>query len=146
MHAPSLDELIPVLQVAIGPVILISGIGLLLLSMTNRYGRTIDRARQLSRLRQAAEAEPRARIEAQIAIISRRAHLIRRSIFLAATSVLFASILIIVLFISALLRVDVAWAIALMFIACMASFIGALVTFIQDVNQSLVALKLELGE
>ncbi|MBK5258678.1 MAG: DUF2721 domain-containing protein [Thermoanaerobaculia bacterium] len=146
MHAPSLDELIPVLQVAIGPVILISGIGLLLLSMTNRYGRTIDRARQLSRLRETADVGSRARIAAQIAIITRRAHLIRRSIFLAATSVLFAAILIIVLFVSALLRVDVAWAIALMFIACMASFIGALVTFIQDVNQSLVALMLELGE
>jgi hypothetical protein len=35
--------MIPVLQVAIGPVILISGVGLLLLTLTNRYGRTIDR-------------------------------------------------------------------------------------------------------
>ena len=40
----SLKDLLPVLQVAIGPVILISGVGLLLLSMTNRLGRTIDRA------------------------------------------------------------------------------------------------------
>jgi hypothetical protein len=42
-----LNELIPVLQVAIGPVILISGISLLLLTLTNRFGRTIDRSRQL---------------------------------------------------------------------------------------------------
>ena len=39
------SELIPVLQTAIGPVILISGVGLLLLTMTNRLGRVIDRAR-----------------------------------------------------------------------------------------------------
>jgi len=39
MTPPTLTQLIPVLQVAIGPVILISGVGLLLLSMTNRYGR-----------------------------------------------------------------------------------------------------------
>jgi len=39
----TVTELIPVLQVAIGPVVLISGIGLLILSMTNRFGRVIDR-------------------------------------------------------------------------------------------------------
>ena len=45
MFATTLHEIVPVLQVATGPVILISGIGLLLLTMTNRLGRTIDRAR-----------------------------------------------------------------------------------------------------
>jgi hypothetical protein len=42
----TLQQLIPTLQVAIGPVILISGVGLLILSMTNRLGRTIDRSRK----------------------------------------------------------------------------------------------------
>ena len=41
-------ELIPILQSAVGPVILISGVGLLLLSMTNRFGRVVDRARILA--------------------------------------------------------------------------------------------------
>ena len=46
------------LQVAIGPVILISGVGLLLLTLTNRYGRTIDRARHIVReLREVAGAD-----------------------------------------------------------------------------------------
>lgn len=35
MGPTTLTQLIPVLQLAIGPVILISGVGLLLLSMTN---------------------------------------------------------------------------------------------------------------
>ena len=37
------------LQLAVSPVILISAYGLLLLSMTNRLGRAIDRARLLVR-------------------------------------------------------------------------------------------------
>lgn len=45
MHVPSVTELIPVLQTAISPMILISGLELLLLTMTNRLGRAIDRAR-----------------------------------------------------------------------------------------------------
>jgi hypothetical protein len=43
-----LSTLIPTLQLAVGPVILISGIGLLLLSMTTRFGRTIDRTREIA--------------------------------------------------------------------------------------------------
>ena len=56
----SLEQIIPELRDAIGPVILISGVGLLLLTMTNRLGRTIDRARQLKAelsKRSAAERE-----------------------------------------------------------------------------------------
>ena len=47
MELPSVAQLLPVLQTAIGPMILISGIGLLLLTMTNRLGRAIDRTRTL---------------------------------------------------------------------------------------------------
>ena len=44
----SVNQLIPNLQVAIGPVIFISGVGLLLLTMTNRFARVIDRTRSLA--------------------------------------------------------------------------------------------------
>ena len=40
-----LVDLIPSLQIAIGPVILISGVALLMGSINNRLGRTIDRSR-----------------------------------------------------------------------------------------------------
>jgi hypothetical protein len=66
MPMTPVHELIPVLQVAIGPVILISGVGLLLLTLTNRYGRTIDRSRQIVReKRECAEAD-RHRLEGQV--------------------------------------------------------------------------------
>ena len=44
-----LDHLVPILRVSIGPVILFSGIGLLILSMTNRFGRIIEPTRLLPR-------------------------------------------------------------------------------------------------
>ena len=146
MPSTPLHELIPVLQVAIGPVILISGVGLLLLTLTNRYGRTIDRARHIVReLREVAGAD-RQRLEGQINILYRRARLIRLSILLAGISVLLASVLIIGLFLTALWKLEVGLLISLVFIACMVSLSGSLVAFIRDINLSLVALKLELGE
>jgi hypothetical protein len=146
MPAIPVRELIPVLQVAIGPVILISGVGLLLLSMTNRFGRAIDRSRQLeSELREATE-DDHARLAAQVEILYRRARVIRLSITMAAFSLLLVAVLIIVLFLSVLMKLEVAVAITLLFICCMACLIVSLVAFIRDIQLSLQALKLELGK
>ena len=145
MALTPVKELIPVLQVAIGPVILISGVGLLLLTLTNRYGRTIDRSRQLVRELRELAGDDRERLEGQIEILYRRARLIRLSITLAAVSVLLASVLIIVLFLTALWNLEVGLVLSLLFIACMVALSGSLVAFIRDINLSLGALKLELG-
>ncbi|MGH8016807.1 MAG: DUF2721 domain-containing protein [Opitutaceae bacterium] len=64
----SLNELVPILQLAIGPVIVISGVGLVLLSMTNRYGRVIDRARHLAEQRRAGGQGRAGRLSARIAV------------------------------------------------------------------------------
>ena len=145
MPSTPVHELIPVLQVAIGPVILISGVGLLLLTLTNRYGRTIDRSRQLMREQRECAEVDRHRLEGQVEILYRRARVIRLSILLSGVSVLLASLLIIVLFLTALWKLEVGLLISLLFIACMVSLSGSLVAFIRDINLSLGALKLELG-
>jgi len=137
-------ELIPVLQVAIGPVILISGVGLLLLTMTNRFGRAVDRSRQLGReMRDVSDAE-RQRLSEQVKILFRRAEVIRLSIIMAALSVLLASVLIIVLFVCALMQLEAGFSISVLFICCLATLIVSLTAFIRDIQLSLKALKLEL--
>jgi hypothetical protein len=146
MTFPSLSELVPVLQIAVGPVILISGVGLLLLSMTNRLGRAIDRARILRGEWSRAEPLTQERTAAQLHILWGRADIIRKSIFLASLSLLLAACLIITLFAAALLRWDVGGLIVCLFAGCLGSLIGSLVLFISDVNQSLAALRLELED
>ncbi len=146
MTFPPLSELIPVLQIAVGPVILISGVGLLLLSMTNRLGRAIDRARILRAEWTLAEPPAQKRAAAQLHILSRRADLIRKSIILASTSLLLAACLIITLFAAALTRLDAGGVIVCLFAGCLLSLIASLILFIWDVNQSLAALHLELAD
>lgn len=140
----SVSELIPVLQIAIGPVILVSGVGLLLLTMTNRLGRVVDRSRLLGHELKIVPPGEQASIRAQLRILSKRADLIQRAITLASVSILLAAVLIIVLFGTALFRLEDAWLIGILFIGCMVCLIGAMVAFILDVNQSLTALRLEL--
>jgi Cu/Ag efflux pump CusA len=139
-----LEELIPVLQVAIGPVILISGVGLLLLNMTNRLGRTIDRSRQLVELLKRCDEEDRRRCKLQLDILWKRARLLQSAIALIATSALLAALLVIVLFITVLLKIEAALVLSVLFILCLASLIGGLVFFLRDINFTLHALALEL--
>ncbi|HXU74980.1 MAG TPA: DUF2721 domain-containing protein [Methylomirabilota bacterium] len=144
MAAP-LNELVPVLQVAISPVILISGVGLLLLSLSNRFGRAVDRSRQLAReMRQLPPAD-RQRLSEQVRILYRRAALIQLAITMAAISVLLAAVLIISLFLIALMG----WKsgvlpLSALFIGCMLSLILSLLAFLREIHWSLTALKLEL--
>src|SRR5436305_1574702 len=125
------SELLTILQVAIGPVILISGVGLLLLSMTNRFGRVIDRSRQLADALRDSPQQKEERISAQLRILYRRAGLLRVAISLATLSVLLAAILVICLFISALLQLEIVILIVALFIICMLSLILSLLVFLQ---------------
>lgn len=144
MPTTSLHELIPVLQVAIGPVILISGVGLLLLTLTNRFGRTLDRSRDLSREMLGLPGADRERLAQQVDILYRRAQLIRLSIVAAVVCILLVAVLISVLFFSALLKLEAGLLIAALFIGCMGSLIVSLIAFIKEMQLSLHALKLEL--
>jgi|SRR6516165_7896514 hypothetical protein len=138
----TLQQLIPVLQIAVGPVILISGVGLVLLSMTNRFGRVIDRTRSLVQERSSFEGSTTT--DKEIAILLKRAHILRTAIALSVLSMLLASFLIIVLFVSAILQLALVGEITALFITCMLCLISALILFIVDINLSLTALKLEI--
>src|SRR5688572_4584318 len=132
LHLPTL---IPTLQLAIGPVILISGIGLLLLGMTNRYGRTMDRTREMARECRGGAGSDRERARAQLGILMSRARILRAAIATACVSVLLASLLVIVLFVGALLALAVtAPVVGGLFIACMTGLIASLVLYIADIN------------
>src|SRR5512140_970295 len=141
----SVAQLIPTLQLAIGPVVLVSGIGLLILSMTNRLGRVIDRGRILAREQSELPPEGQVGIEAQLHILVRRAEYLRQAITAASISVLLAALLIITLFFTALLQLEDAILIGALFVGALVALIVSLVAFLRDLNESLLAFKLDIG-
>lgn len=139
-----LNDLIGTLQLAIGPVILISGIGLIILSLTNRFGRIVDRTRQLSvEYRNTSETDQE-RILLELEILTVRAKVIRSSNFLAVLSVLLVSFIIIGLFGSALYDFNMTYILIILFISSIISLILSLFLFIYDLDLSLKALWIEL--
>src|SRR3982750_1531367 len=99
------ETLTKILQASISPVALISGVGLLILSLTNRFSRVADRLRELSRERKGA-SNPIPQVEAQIRIFHRRARILRLTVGCAVGSVLLVSILVLLVFIVAVLKLS----------------------------------------
>lgn len=139
-------DIVPVLQLAVSPVILISAVGLILLTMNNRMAASISRARLLARESETATGDAYTKIQAEIAVIYRRANLIRRSIVLTIASALASSVLIISLFMAALFGLEVTWLYGVCFMTALGCLILGLIFFIQEVNDGLVALRMEIGE
>jgi len=142
----SVGSLLPIIQASTTPVILISGMGLLLLTMTNRMGRIIDRTRgYVVELREAEPAQRR-KLEIQLELTWRRAKVVRLALTFATTSMLLAAGLIVVIFAGTILHADVGGLMLVLFAAAIVSVVAALVMFLRDIFMSLAALQLEVQQ
>lgn len=139
-------QLIRILPASIAPVVLISGVGLVLLSMTNRYSHVIDRARELIKKLDAQDHHHRTLLVDQAQIIYRRARVLRVAIMLSSASILFAALTVLALFAGQLIGATVDYVSVPCFGFCVLALLGSLFFFIRDVTISLRALELEISE
>ena len=137
-------NLVQVLQGAIGPLILISGAGLLLLSMTNRLARPIDRIRQLLGELPGAPEEERPFIEGQIEIFARRCGLLRKAIAWAIASIFCIGAVVLLLFAHLLFPLGGVVLIQVLFTASVLCLLAASAFFFLDVRLTLRTLGLEV--
>lgn len=140
-----LEQLLRILSASMTPVILISGVGLLLLSMTNRFGRVIDRARTISReLQQHANTTRGQMLDEQLRVIYRRGKILRGAIFCCSTSVLCVSLGVLCLFASQILEFTRDYVSPSFFLIALILIVPGVSLFIQDMMVSLRAVELEI--
>lgn len=137
-------SLLPTIQLSITPVILITGLGSLLLTMTNRMGRIVDRTRALAGQVRAASAADRGHVEQQLRIMYRRAKIVRSAVTLGVASMFCSGLLVVAIFINALLAANLAVFILGLFMTSIGLLLGALGAFLRDIFLSLNALGLEV--
>lgn len=144
MESVGSSSFLPVIQTAITPVILLSGVGALMLTLTNRMGRIVDRTRILAgQLREAAEAD-RAHVESQLNIMWRRAKLVRVAVTFAGLSMLLSCLLVIGIFVDVMADDDFGLQLVVAFLASAMCLIASLAAFLRDIWMSLWALRLEV--
>ncbi|KXU35343.1 hypothetical protein AXK11_06730 [Cephaloticoccus primus] len=138
------STLLSIIQLAITPVILISGIGAFMITLTNRMARIVDRTRTLAAQVWQVQGEDRQHLVGQLAILWTRSKLIRRAVTCAGLTMLVACCLVIVIFISALLEKDLAVLMLMLFMASVLMLISALFLFLRDIYLSLRVLHQEV--
>jgi hypothetical protein len=137
----SLSDIVHVIQLAVAPVFLVSGVAALLTVFTNRLARIIDRARVLD-----AAGTQTPVIREELDILVTRAHLMNRAIALATSSALLISTVIVSLFIGAFLTLNVGVVVGLLFVVAMLALIGGLVCFLQEVRLATRTMRLHSGQ
>jgi hypothetical protein len=128
------------IQAALAPVFLLSGVGVTLGVMTTRLTRVMDRARvledQLSR--HPGDTHP---IHEDLRVLARRARYIHTAIGLCGCSAVLIALVVITLFANDFFGSGLAGTIALLFVGAMLLITGAYVAFLLEVRLATRALR-----
>ncbi|MCA0374829.1 MAG: DUF2721 domain-containing protein [Gemmatimonadetes bacterium] len=139
---PRVETIAHVIQLAIAPVFLLTGIASMLVVLTNRLGRIIDRARLLEGHLPDLTGEHRALVGDDLRMLSRRARHINRAISLFTLAALLVCVIIAVLFVSAFFARDVSYLVSASFVVAMAALITGLVSFLREVFLATQSLRI----
>ena len=131
-----------VIQLSIAPVFLLTAVGAMLGVLSNRLSRAVDRARSLESRCVAAAGEELSVMRAQLSVLSRRIHWIYLAMVLCAVCALLICSVIVTAFASTLAGKVLAVPIAILFVAAMFAFIGALLLFLREVHLAITTLRI----
>ena len=138
------SALITILQASIAPFVLISGIGLLLLSLTNRIARPTDLIRRLLPEIGPASEKDRQLLIDQVDLLRRRCDLLRTSIFLACMAIACVSLVTLLLYASLLFEISLYLLVEGLFGGSLACLVGSLFYLALDVRITLYSLDMEI--
>jgi hypothetical protein len=143
MHGIEIVDIAHAIQLAVAPVFLLSGVGVLLGVLTARLARIVDRARAAeARLDAASSADVRHELDEALAVLARRARHINVAITLITITALFVSLVIALLFTSTFVPINLATPVAVLFVASMLTLVVALLSFLLEVRISIASLRI----
>lgn len=134
------------LQACITPVAMISGVGLLLLTITNRLGRTIDRTRFLVSELDHENVQRKESKQNEIKILYKRSRFLRNSIAWIMVGMIVSCLIIPLLFIMSFTSYDLRLIGYGLFLISITSMLVSFVYFFRDILIGLHAIKMEASE
>ena len=118
-----------VIQQAVAPVFLLTGIGAILSVLTNRLGRVVDRFRRLHEMKE----EDTEKYREEMFTLSLRARWSHWAISLCTLSALCVCLSIAAMFIGAEMQIDLPGTVSLLFVAAMLALIIGLLCFLREI-------------
>lgn len=133
---PSLTDITDVahvIQLAVAPVFLLTGIGAILSVLINRLGRVVDRYRALEKLPIDITDTAAAAARSEMTRLSRRARMVHWAIGFCTGSALLVCIVIATLFVGAVTDTRMPGIIAVLFILAMLTLVVGLLCFLREI-------------
>ncbi|MBS0307581.1 MAG: DUF2721 domain-containing protein [Proteobacteria bacterium] len=136
------DDVTHVIQLAVAPVFLLTGVGTIISVLTNRLSRIVDRVRVLEErlalcgTREETRDEARenaVRARTELELLSQRMRLIYFGMTAEVCCGLLVGVIIAIAFIDAFLTINLSRLIALLFVLAMLAFIGGLMMFLREI-------------
>ena len=121
------------IQSALAPVFLLSGVGVTLGVMTGRLARAVDRARHLEDLLTRHPADAR-QIHDDLLVLAKRTRYLNAAITMCGCSAVLIALVVITLFANAFFGSGLEGTIALLFVGAMVFITGAYVSFLIEVR------------
>jgi hypothetical protein len=140
--ATDVGSIAHVIQLSIAPVFLLTAVGAIIGVLANRLSRAVDRARTLEGVHAAATSDAQALLLRQLAVLARRIRMIYVAMVLCMVCALLVCSVIVALFASSLAGATFAVPIAVLFVAAMLAFIGALLLFLREVHLAITTLRI----
>jgi len=131
-----------IIQLAVAPVFLLSGVGVTLTVLTNRLSRIVDRARVLEERLAAAAETARTGLNVDLHTLASRARFINWAITLTTSCGLLVCLVIVSLFVGYFLGLDLSKTIAILFIVAMLAFVVAFVSFLREIFLATSSLRI----
>jgi len=141
--AGQLDSVVHFIQLAIAPVFLLTAIGSMLATMTNRVARIVDRARDLEQ-RLAGDADSSSPRHRELRLLARRARLINMAITFTVLSALLVCVSIGGLFLDAYWQRSLTTLVAWIFGVSLIALIAGLGLFLREIYVATATLRIGL--
>ncbi|OQW43520.1 MAG: hypothetical protein A4S12_00480 [Proteobacteria bacterium SG_bin5] len=142
--APAVTAIAQTIQLSLGPVFLLAGLGAILNVIALRLGRVVDRARALEVLHPRSTGQEHDRHVRELRQLDRRMAVINASLFLCVASAIAICALVALLFVAELADWHIGTLVAWLFIGAMLLLIGGLSMFMIEVRLSLRATQIRV--
>jgi len=129
-----LTEMAKAIQLALGPVFLLTGIAGMLNVMSGRLSRIIDRGRSLTEKPEIMATYEPAEIRNELLMLERRRHITSRAINMITIAALLVCLVIVALFLEAMVLIPLNWLIGVLFILATLALVVGLGYFLLEVH------------
>lgn len=137
----TVETLARAIQLSVAPVFLLAGIGGLLVVLTNRLARIVDRSRRLQEQMGDATVSRARQSKQELQLQKRRMTLVLKAIELCTVTILLVALVVAIVFVSVVTAIDLALVVVPLFVAAMLCLMVAVLLLMREVQLAAAQLR-----